>query len=81
MPHLMALSHLEHSGSCVRMLFTDYSSAFNTIIPGILIRKLSDLGLSSHICSWVKDFLSNRLQTVRLGSHLSSILFLSTGSP
>ncbi|KAF7647838.1 hypothetical protein LDENG_00165960, partial [Lucifuga dentata] len=31
-----ALCHLEQQGNYVRMLFVDYSSAFNTIIPDIL---------------------------------------------
>ncbi|XP_077455065.1 rapunzel 5 isoform X2 [Stigmatopora argus] len=63
------------------MLFIDYSSAFNTIKPDILTDKLSHLGLSSSICCWIKDFLTNRPQTVRLGPHLSSSITLSTGSP
>lgn len=65
----------------MRTLFVDYSSAFNTIIPDILIRKLSDLGLCSHICYWIMDFLTNRPQSVKLGPHKSSTLTLSTGSP
>lgn len=40
-----ALSHLEHPGSYVIMLFIDYSSAFNTIIPDILMDNLHSLGL------------------------------------
>ncbi|XP_077466721.1 PHD finger protein 12 isoform X2 [Stigmatopora argus] len=76
-----ALSHLEHPGNYVRMLFIDYSSAFNTIKPDILTDKLSHLGLSSSICCWIKNFLTNRPQTVRLGPHLSSSITLSTGSP
>nr|XP_043874450.1 uncharacterized protein LOC122764210 isoform X2 [Solea senegalensis]XP_043874509.1 uncharacterized protein LOC122764439 isoform X2 [Solea senegalensis] len=42
-----ALSHLEHRGSYVRMLFLDFSSAFNHILPEILVQKLSHLGLSN----------------------------------
>ena len=38
-----ALSHMEHPGTSVRMLFVDYSSAFNTIIPDILVSKLAAL--------------------------------------
>jgi len=76
-----ALSHLEHQGSYVRMLFIDYSSAFNTVIPGRLVSKLSDLGFSPNICQWIKDFLTNHPQTVRIGPHFSSTLTLSTGSP
>lgn len=75
------LSHLERQGSYVRMLFIDYSSAFNTIIPDILIPKLTSLGLPSSTCSWIKDFLINRPQQVKLGRHLSSARTLSTGSP
>ncbi|XP_077599374.1 UBAP1-MVB12-associated (UMA)-domain containing protein 1 isoform X1 [Stigmatopora nigra] len=76
-----ALSHLEHQGNYVRMLFIDYSSAFNTIKPDILKDKLYHLGLSSSICCWIKNFLTGRPQTVRMGPHLSSSITLNTGSP
>ena len=61
------------------MLFID--SAFNTIIPDIQIPKLFSLGLPSGTCSWIKDFLINRPQQVKLGRHRSSACTLSTGSP
>ena len=35
-----ALSHLDKRNTYVRMLFIDYSSAFNTIVPSKLINKL-----------------------------------------
>ena len=38
-----AHSHLEQPGSYVRMLFIDYSLAFNTIIADILVDKLTDI--------------------------------------
>ncbi|KAK1806262.1 hypothetical protein P4O66_000144 [Electrophorus voltai] len=37
----LALTHLEKKGTYVRMLFIDFSSAFNTIVPQHLIGKLS----------------------------------------
>ncbi len=76
-----ALSHLEHQESYVRMLFIDYSSAFNTIIPDILFSKLTDLGFPLLTCTWIRNFLIDRPQTVKLGPHLSSTRTLSTGSP
>lgn len=76
-----ALSHLEKRDTYVRMLFVDYSSAFNTIVPSKLDRKLQDLGLSSSLCSWILSFLSDRRQVVRLGSITSSPITLNTGAP
>ncbi|KAK0139359.1 hypothetical protein N1851_024004 [Merluccius polli] len=53
------------------MLFINFSSAFNTITPDILIPKLVNPGLPPPTCSWIKDFLVNRPQRVKLGPHLS----------
>lgn len=61
-----ALTHLEQSNAYMRMLFIDFSSAFNTINPGKLVNKLLSLGLDYHLCSWIKDFLSNRPQPLDL---------------
>ncbi|KAK9513240.1 hypothetical protein VZT92_026789 [Zoarces viviparus] len=37
------LQHLDSPGTYARVLFVDFSSAFNTIIPAILQSKLSQL--------------------------------------
>ena len=75
------LSHLEQQGTYARLLFVDYSSAFNTILPNRLFFKMINLGLPQEICMWIKDFLTDRPQSVRMGSHHSSTLVLSTGAP
>lgn len=74
-----ALSHLEHQESYIRIVFTDYSTAFNTIILDILISKLVDIGLPT--CYWIKDYLASHSQSVKMGPHLSSTCTLSVGSP
>lgn len=76
-----ALTHLETSNTYVRMLFVDFSSAFNTVIPHQLVAKLYILGLSSSLCAWVMDFLTDRPQHVRVGKNISSSLTLRTGTP
>jgi hypothetical protein len=48
------------------MLFIDYSSAFNTIVPSKLIIKLETLGLNPALCNWVLDFLTGHPQVVRV---------------
>ncbi len=46
-----SLSHIDSTnGNYVRLLFIDYSSAFNTMVPIKLAVKLSDLGLNTSLC-------------------------------
>ena len=76
------LQHLENKNSYARVLFVDYSSAFNTIIPFKLHSKLiNHLKLPVSICNWILDFLVNRPQVVRIGNNVSSVLTLNTGTP
>ncbi len=77
----LALTHLENKDSYVRMLFIEFSSAFNTIIPQQLINKLNLLGLNNSLCNWILDFLTGRPQSVRVGHNTSSTTTLSTGAP
>ncbi len=77
----LALTHLENKDSYVRMLFIDFSSAFNTIIPQQLINKLNLLGLNASLCNWILDFLTGRPQSVRVGRNTLSTTTLSTGAP
>jgi hypothetical protein len=63
------------------MLFIDYSSVFNTIVPSKLINKLRTLGLNTCLCNWILDFLMGRPQVVRVGNNTSATLILNTGAP
>ena len=76
-----ALSHLDKSHTYVRMLFIDFSLAFNTIDPSKLITKLRDLDIAPSLRNWILDFLTNRPQSVRINGHTSSTLTLNTGVP
>ena len=76
------LNHAEQRNSYSRVLFIDYSSAFNTIIPCKLYDKLlTQLNFPLSICNWILNFLLNRPQIVKIGSIKSSILILNTGTP
>ena len=76
-----ALDHLDTPGSYVRMLFVDFSAAFNTILPERLQWKLSLMGVESSICRWIMDFFSNRQQQVRLGQYMSDPQYTNIGAP
>ena len=46
-------SHLDTSGTTVRVLFMDFSSAFNTIQPHVLIKKLLNLEVNPDLILWI----------------------------
>ena len=54
------------------MLFIDYSSELNTIVPSKLGIKRETLGLDPALCNWGLDFLSGRPQVVRVGNNIST---------
>ncbi len=84
-----AISHVLHSslthinsnnGNYVRLLFIDYSSAFNTIVPINLAFKLTDLGLKSSLYNWIQDFLTGRPQVVKVFQFTSNSITLNVGA-
>ncbi len=82
----LAISHVLHSflthiGNNIRLLFIDYCSAFNTIVPIKLAFKLPDLGLNSSLYDWIQDFLTGRPQVVKMGQFTSNSITLYVGAP
>ncbi|MDG2555456.1 reverse transcriptase family protein [Vibrio parahaemolyticus] len=75
-----ALSHLEKPGSSVRIMFFDFSSAFNTIQPALLRDKLEHIGVANHLTSWILDYLTDRPQYVRTQDCVSDLAVCSTGA-
>ncbi|KAK3546106.1 hypothetical protein QTP70_022870, partial [Hemibagrus guttatus] len=54
------LQHLDKPGTYARILFVDFSSTFNTIIPGTLLNKLTKLSIPTSICQWITRFLDRQ---------------------
>ncbi|TWW55772.1 hypothetical protein D4764_09G0008220 [Takifugu flavidus] len=76
-----SLTHLESTGSTVRVMFFDFSSAFNTIQPSLLRGKLEGAGVDCHLAAWTTNYLTNRPQYVRLRDCESDVVVCSTGAP
>ena len=55
-----AFLHLDKAGSYVRILFIDFSSAFNTIQPHLLALKLLHLDVNPKLILWIVNFLLHR---------------------
>ena len=59
-------------GTFVRVLFIDYTKAFDLINHELLITKLVDVGLPAHLVRWLAAFLINRQQVVKIGDVVSN---------
>ena len=55
-------THLDKPASTVRVMFFDFSSAFNTIRPALLGEKIAAIQVEAPIVSWIADYLMGRPQ-------------------
>ena len=74
-------SHLDKRDRAVRIMFFDFSSAFNTIQPLMLKDKLLRMGVGTGLVTWITDYLTGRPQFVRLCDHTSQTVVSNTGAP
>lgn len=73
-------NHLEKPKTHARLLFIDFSSAFNTMKPHLLVEKLISLfNLDLNICGWILDFLVGRQQCVRVTALFLTSSFVPLG--
>ena len=54
------------SGSIVDVILFDFSKAFDVVPHGILVKKLSALGVAGRLIEWIRDFLVERQMCVRV---------------
>ena len=73
--------HLDKPGTSARLLFVDFSSAFNMIQPHLLASKLRNTNVNPTLILWVLDFLMNRSQYVKVNGASSSSRNTNTGAP
>jgi hypothetical protein len=68
-------------GNYVRILFLDYSKAFDLINHQLLIEKLIGMHVPVHVVRWMAAFLVDRQHRVRIGNCLSNLGFPNGGVP
>lgn len=64
-----------------RILFIDFTKAFDLVDHNVLFRKFSRLNFPPHVTTWFLSFLSDRRQYVSLGSSSSDLKTLQAGTP
>ena len=75
------ISSLMDKGEEVDACFLDFSKAFDKVDHKKLVQKLSNIGVSQQIVTWVEDFLRNRTQAVVVDGHSSSPCPVTSGVP
>ena len=74
---------IDRGNNCVRIFFSDFSKGFDLIDHQILMEELelSLLGVDPVLFSWIRSFLTNRTQAVRIGNVLSDWKHTHGGIP
>ena len=80
------LSHVDKPNTIrqkhyVKILYIDFSSAFNTIQPHLMMQKLVNMNVNAKLILWVNEFLTNRPQYVKLMNTMSDTIVTNTGAP
>ena len=74
-------SHLDREHAAIRIVFIDFSSAFNTISPALLAKKLIEMGVNPYTILWICSFLTERTQQVKFNGTKSPIITTNIGAP
>ena len=79
---MQAIHEATDTGNCaVRIFFADFSKGFDIIDHNILLEELRSFDIDQTLFFWVRAFLMNRTQAVRIGSSLSSWKHVHGGVP
>ena len=68
-------------GYSVDIIYTDFSKAFDRVPHQRLLKKMENLGIAGNTLQWIKSFLSDRKQRVRVGNEFSSWTSVKSGIP
>ena len=60
------------NGDKIDAIIVDFSKAFDLVPHGRLLTKIASSGVVSRVMVWIKEFLLDRTQRVRLGGQLSA---------
>jgi len=63
------------------IVLIDMSKSVDSICPRTLLLKLKGLGASNEALNWLESFLTNRMQSIRLGTSRSIELTVTHGVP
>jgi hypothetical protein len=66
---------------CVDVLYIDIAKAFDTVPHSILMQKLINIGITGKLLAWIKCFLCERSQVIKVGEQVSTRERVTSGVP
>lgn len=72
---------MDKGNQFVRLVFVDFSKAFDRVNHNILIEKMESLDVKPHLVNWIKGFLLQRMHQVKIGNHRSEWLTIKGSVP
>ena len=75
------LAHNKEMGMITDVIILDFSKAFDSVNHRKLLSKLRCFGIGNQLISWIKDFLRNRGQVVKVENSTSSRCNVISGVP
>ena len=79
--HYDSILTMLEEGNAVDSVYLDFSKAFDKVDHQILLKKVESLGITGKLLEWIKTFLTNRQQQVRVENTLSSREWVKSGVP
>lgn len=65
----------------VDTIYADFSKAFDRVPHSVLIQKLQSVGFHGPMLAWLKSYLSNRTQIVKIKNYSSREISVTSGVP
>ena len=69
------------NGEVVDVVYLDFQKAFDKVPHARLIKKLRSYGIEGKLLAWIKEYLKDRTQIVRVNGELSRIAAVISGIP
>ncbi len=69
------------SGNYTIAIMIDFTRAFDLLWIDGLLAKLMNLGITGNMLNWIKNFLENRTNRVKIGNYFSTEYTLQNGTP
>ena len=81
MNHYQCILNIVEEGATADVIYLDFAKAFDKVDHGILLRKLANIGVGGDVLRWIREFLTNRWQAVKVNSSVSEPAEVVSGVP